>query len=321
MHFVVVGVVLLAVYFIIQLVRFVRADGDLTLMWADSFGHRIDSLKGQVVWITGASSSIGEGLAYELAKVGCKLVLSARREAHLQRVKEQCLTCGPMSSDDVLVLPLDLTEFDTHKGATDKVIQHFGRIDILVNNGGRSQRAWIKDTDIGIDRDMFNLNVLGQISLSKEVLPIMRQQKAGTVMVNSSVAGKMALPFSASYCMTKYCLTGWFEALRVEGREDGINVCLVYPGPTVSNFTLHAFTGEKGEVWGKPMGSTEHRLSTQRCAELMAVSLANKLEEVWVSLQPVLAMVYLNQYAPDTSRWLQKVLGMKMINKIREGRL
>lgn len=290
-------------------------------MWAESVGSRIATLKGQVVWITGASSGIGEYLAYELAKVGCKLVLSARREAELQRVKEQCLTHGPVSPDDVMVLPLDLVEFSTHKAAVDAVLEHFGRIDILVNNGGRSQRAWIKDTDIDIDHDMFKLNVLGQISLTKAALPIMRQQKSGTVMVNSSVAGKMAFPFSASYCLTKYALTGWFEALRVEGRDDGIHVCMAYPGPTVSNFTQHAFTGEKGKVWGQTQGATERRLTTQRCAELMSIALANKLEEVWPSLQPILGMVYLNQYAPDTCRWLQKVLGMKMVNKIREGRL
>lgn len=122
---------------------------------------------------------------------------------------------GPVSDEDILVLPLDLTEFGSHKTATATVINHFSQvrvdfmdqdhvsafviqnpsrfsqIDVLVNNGGRSQRAWIKDTSLEVDRDMLDLNVLGQISLTKAVLPFMQKQKSGMVMVNSSIVGKM----------------------------------------------------------------------------------------------------------------------------------
>merc|ERR1711976_370518 len=94
--------VLAVIYIVVQLVRLVVADGDLTLMWKERFGKKPDTLRGKVVWITGASSGIGEYLAYEVAKIGCKVVLSARRTDELERVKKQCLMNGPVTDKDVL---------------------------------------------------------------------------------------------------------------------------------------------------------------------------------------------------------------------------
>ncbi|XP_032639110.1 dehydrogenase/reductase SDR family member 7 isoform X2 [Chelonoidis abingdonii] len=103
-------------------------DGDLTLLWAEWRGKRPENeLPDKVVWVTGASSGIGEELAYQLAKIGALIVLSARRENELERVKEKCLEISSLSSKDILVLPLDLTDRNSHEAATKTVLQHFGR--------------------------------------------------------------------------------------------------------------------------------------------------------------------------------------------------
>ncbi|XP_044517957.1 dehydrogenase/reductase SDR family member 7 isoform X2 [Gracilinanus agilis] len=114
-------------YLGVQLVRFVRADGDLTLLWAEWQGRRPEwELSDMVVWVTGASSGIGEELAYQLSKLGTSLVLSSRRANELERVKNKCLEISNLKEKDILVLPLDLTDRSSHQAATKTVLQQFG---------------------------------------------------------------------------------------------------------------------------------------------------------------------------------------------------
>lgn len=304
---------------ILILVRIITSDCDLTLQWAEKFGEKIESLRGQVVWVTGASSGIGEALAYKLASAGCRLVLSARRMEELERVQKQCLLCGPVTEDNILILTLDSTKFDTHITAVDKVLNHFGQIDVLVNNAGRSQRAAWANISLQVDREILETNVLGVLSLTKCVLPFMIKRKAGHIVVTSSVAGKLGAPFSGSYTGSKHALHGWFETLRMEGFEHNIDVTMLCPGPVFSRLLEQAYTGEPGKVYGGSMATGEKRMETERCAHLCAVAIANRLDEVWISLQPILLGLYLAQYAPSYYRKRMKHMGMKQILKFREG--
>uniref|UniRef100_A0A2C9KEQ5 Dehydrogenase/reductase SDR family member 7 n=1 Tax=Biomphalaria glabrata TaxID=6526 RepID=A0A2C9KEQ5_BIOGL len=167
-----------------------------------------ENLSGKVVWITGASSGIGEHIAYQLASVGCKLVLSARRKEELERVKQTCLLSSrnKISDEDVLILPLDVVKFESHKAAVQKVLDHFHKIDILLNNAGKFQKSGWKDTELEIDREIFELNVLGPVSLTQAVLPHMTERNKGQLVVMSSLAGIMGAPFSRSYCSSKHAL-------------------------------------------------------------------------------------------------------------------
>lgn len=303
---------------VVQLVRLALADGDLKLMFKEKFGLKPDVLQGEVVWITGASSGIGEYLAYECAKAGCKLVLSARREEELERVKKQCLTTtGAIKDDDIMVLPFDLTDMASHSDITQQALSKFGKIDILVNNGARSQRAWIKDTDTKVDKEMFELVVLAQISLTKAVLPHWMDRKKGHVVVTSSIAGKVGAPFSATYTACKHGIQGYFEAMRIEHARDNIDVTLICPGPVFSNINKHAFTGEAGKAYGVAQEGTEKRMKTERCAQLMTVAMANKLGEAWMTPQPVLLFTYISQYCPDLGRIIGKTVGIKAAMKVR----
>ncbi|MES1222958.1 MAG: SDR family NAD(P)-dependent oxidoreductase, partial [Bacteroidota bacterium] len=144
------------------------------------------NLSNKVVWITGASSGIGEALCYEFARLNCKLVLSARRESELERVKKNC----PENLENILVLPFDLSDADNVKGLAEQVIRHFGRIDILINNGGVSQRSWAAETPLEVDRKLFETNYFSTLALTKSVLPYMIAQNSGYLVATSSVAGK-----------------------------------------------------------------------------------------------------------------------------------
>src|SRR5689334_5308572 len=111
-------------------------------------------LDGKVVWLTGASSGIGEALAYALAKAGAKLILSARRKEELERVAGN--TKLPL--DNLLLVPLDLANHAVFEQKKNEVLKKFGRIDVLINNGGVSQRSLARDTPIEVDRQIMEIN-------------------------------------------------------------------------------------------------------------------------------------------------------------------
>ncbi|BFZ12367.1 hypothetical protein BsWGS_15406 [Bradybaena similaris] len=307
---------------LLLLITIARSDGDILLMLAERFGKTPDSLAGKVVWITGASSGIGENIAYWLAKAGCKIVLTARPidMDDLKRVKQRCLEIGKSSDEDILILPLDITEFDKHKSAVQQVLQYFGKIDVLISNAGKSQRAVWHEVELDVDRELFDVNVLGPVSLTQQVLPHMIQRKQGQVVVTSSLAGKLGSPNSRSYTGAKLAVAGYFECLRTEISEHNIDVTVICPGPTFSNILFEAATGTPGETLGRKMSKTEKRMPAERCAYLYCVAIANKLFEAWISQHPILTTAYLAQYLPDVSRWLWKNYGMKSMEKMREGK-
>ncbi|KAH9507208.1 Dehydrogenase/reductase SDR member 7 [Bulinus truncatus] len=298
-----------------------KADADLLLLFKDKFGYGPDSLKGQVAWITGASSGIGEYIAYELARAGCCLVLSARRQEELERVKAACLkeAAGQLADDDVLVLPFNVVDFASHKSLVSKVLDHFNKIDILINNAGCSQRAKWMDIELNVDRDLFEVNVLAPVSLTQAVLPHMIDRKKGSVAVVSSMVGKLGMPHSRSYNGTKSAVQAYFECLRTEVDEHNISVTVTCPGPTFSNLFIHAATAKHNEKLGRAMSKTEKRMSTEVCAHYIVVAIANRLYEVWIAQQPWLWLLYTQQYVPDLGRWILMKFGNKYLMKMREG--
>ncbi|XP_068108254.1 dehydrogenase/reductase SDR family member 7 [Hyperolius riggenbachi] len=307
-------------YLLIQIIRLIKADGDLTLLWAERFGHSPESkFGGSVVWVTGASSGIGEELCYQLAKLGAQLVLSARRDDELQRVKKKCLEISSLKDNDVLVVPLDLTNISEHKAATDKVVEHFGRIDVLVNNGGRSQRSLCVDTDLDVYRGLMEVNFFGTISLTKHVLPHMIERKKGKIITISSVTGFMGVPLSTGYAASKHALQGFFNSLRVElGCYPGITVSNICPGPVQSKIVENAFTEQANKSLG-PTADQTYKMPTERCSRLILVTAANDLKETWISDQPILLVCYLWQYMPTWAWWITEKIGQKRIESFKKG--
>ncbi|KAK7493077.1 hypothetical protein BaRGS_00015598 [Batillaria attramentaria] len=306
------GTVSVVVTVVLMGVIILTADSDLILWVAEHFGKSPASLAGQVVWITGASSGIGEELAYVLAAAGCRLVLSARRLQELNRVKQRCVDEYGVRPEDVLVLPLDVKKFDTHQDAVDTVLKHFSHIDILVNNAGRSQRALITNTSLDVDKEILEVNTLGPLSLTKAVLPHMIARQSGHIVVVSSMVGRIGVVGLGSYAASKHALHGWFDTLRMEVFQENISVSLVCPGPVFSDLYIHALTGKIGEELGIEMKPDDHRMATNRCSQLIAIAMANQLDEAWISMHPELSYLYLNQVALK--------VGARRLKNIREGR-
>ena len=246
----------------------------------------------QVVWITGASSGIGEALAYAFAKEGARLVLSARRVAELERVKNSC----NRREGDILVLPLDLNDYENLPEKVDKVMASFGKIDVLINNGGISQRALIKDTEISVFKRLMDVNYLGTVALTKAVLPIFVQQQKGHFAVITSLMGKFASPLRSGYCGAKHALHGFFDALRLEHEDDQIDVTLVCPGFISTNISMSALQSD-GSAQQSMDQSTAGGMSADRCAEKILSAIAKKKFEVNIGGKETLA-IYVKRFFP-----------------------
>ena len=257
------------------------------------------NFSGKVVWITGASSGIGEALAKAFAKEKAKLVLSARRADELERVKKEC----GLNDADCLVLPLDLSDTREIDKKTQAVIAKFSRIDVLVNNGGISQRSLARETPLEIDRKIMEVNFFGQVALTKSVLPFMLKQKQGQIVVISSIAGKFGFWFRTAYSASKHALHGFFEAFRLENEEAGIKVLLAVPGKIQSAISLHALKedGSKNNVMEK---SQAEGMPAAECAAIILDAIRKGKEEVLIGGREIKA-VWLKRHFP---KWFGRVI-------------
>lgn len=258
---------------------------------------------GKVIWVTGASSGIGEALAYHLAKKGARLILSARRKEELERVKGNCFG---KSQPNIRILPLDLEKAHTLQLSTEAAIQIFGHIDILINNGGISQRSLIAETTVDVYRRLMEINYFGAIALTKYLLPHFIQRKQGRFVNISSLTGKFGTPYRSGYAASKHALHGFFDAVRAEHHKDNIRVTMICPGFIHTPITLSALTAD-----GSPLNKMDEAQykgkSANWCAEKIIHAIEKDKEEVYIGGKEVVA-VYLKRFFPTFfSRIIRKV--------------
>lgn len=254
----------------------------------------MSELKNKVIWLTGASSGIGEALAYELANKGAKLILSARRKTELERVKGNC---NETVRNDIRILPLDLSQPETLDSATQTAIQFFGHVDVLINNGGISQRSLVQESTIDVYRRLMEVNFFGAVALTKYILPHFISRKQGHIATLSSVAGKYGTPYRSGYAASKHALHGFFDSLRAEHYKDNISVTILCPGVINTPITMSALKGDgtplnKMDEWqtkGKPV---------KWCAEKIVSAIERKKEEVYIGGKEVL-LVHIKRFLPS----------------------
>ena len=251
----------------------------------------------QVVWITGASSGIGEALAVAFAREGAQVVLSSRREDELERVAERCAG-GPRP----FVLPLDLTRPQEFAPAAAAVQTRFGRLDVLVNNGGGGERARAQDTFPAVERAVMEVNYFGAIGLTKAVLPILLAQRAGTVVTVSSVMGYVGTPKRAAYAASKHAVRGWFDSLRAEIAPQGVHVCLVCPGWVRTNISRNALTAD-GAAHARMDRTQERGVPPSRVAEATLRAVRRRRDEILVGGGELWA-VRLKRHFPRVWAWV-----------------
>ena len=231
-------------------------------------------IKGKVVWITGASSGIGEATAREMAQMGAKLILSARRLEELRRVQSE------INQDNIAVLPLDLADTDSIADKCREAISFFGGVDILFNNGGISQRGFARETTLEVYRKIMEVNFFGNIELSLQLLEHLNERN-GHIIVTSSLVGKFGSPVRTGYSASKHALHGFYDSLRAE-EWPNLKVTIVCPGYVQTNITRHSLTGT-GEKYNKVDDIISKGLPPQKVAKKIIQAVQKNKNEIIIA--------------------------------------
>lgn len=250
------------------------------------------NVKNKVFWITGASSGIGKSLAIALSKREVKLILSSRNTKDLEKVKQECFYDA-----NVVIIPLDLANFESLQEKTQQAFKAFGTIDVLVNNGGISQRSLVKDTSFAVDKQLMNINYLGTVALTKAVLPYFIEKKWGHFVTTTSIVGKIGTPLRSSYAASKHALHGFFDSLRAENYEHNIKVTLICPGFVSTNISLNALIGD-GSKQQKMDKATANGIHPDRFAKLMIKAIEKEKEEAYIAGAKEKLGVYVKRFFP-----------------------
>ena len=248
---------------------------------------------GKTIWITGASSGIGEGLALAFARAGARLVLSGRRAEALAEVAGRCQA-------STLLLPFEATDIDALPEVVAEAQAKTGGIDILVNNAGISQRSLALDTDFSVYRTIMEVDYFAPLRLTQLVLPAMVKRGSGAIVNNASVAGKVGSPLRTAYCGAKHAMVGWSDALRAEIAQYGVTVHVVTPGFVATGIAANALKGD-GSVNGPNDDPVNAGISIDEAAVQILTALADDRPEIPVARagSPELMLLDLIRSDPD----------------------
>lgn len=250
-------------------------------------------IQDKVIWITGASSGIGEALAISLSQSGAKLILSSRNKEKLQIVKNKC-----MNSDRHQIVVLDLENENEVCEIATKVCQELnGVIDILINNAGVSQRYLAIEGQFSLDKKILRTNLIGQIALTKTVLPFLVKRNESMVVATISILGLITTQTRTAYCASKHGLKAFFQSLRLEVYGTNLGILLVFPGYIKTNSPFTAITKD-GNGGGKMDHFHERGISPEECAKAIVKGIrSNKSTIIVAGFRERLAL-FLGSYFP-----------------------
>lgn len=233
-------------------------------------------MNNKVIWITGASSGIGEALVYACNRSGAKLIISSRNRDELYRVKTACK--NPVG---IHVLPLDLENTGSLQDKAEEAIRIFGKIDILINSGGISQRALALETDLETEQKLMNVNFWGTVILSKAVISKMITTGGGNIVCISSLTGKFGTRLRSAYAASKHALHGYFDSLRAEVYDKKISITLICPGFIKTKVSINALTGG-GTPQGTMDAGQDNGMTADECAKHIIDAIKRNKEEVYI---------------------------------------
>jgi len=248
-------------------------------------------VQGKQILLTGASSGIGEALAIALSHKGAKLILTARRTNELERVRANC-----HNPDDHSTFTMDLSNPELVGGLVKEIIAQNGVIDILINNAGISQRSRVEDTNLTVEQHIMAVNYFSCLAATRAVLPGMREKNAGQIVVISSLNGKFSTPRRSSYSASKHALHGYFESLRGELHDSGINITMVCPGFINTPISLSALKPD-GSHWGAMDEAQAEGISAEKCAAAVTRAIERNTPEIFIAGKEKIG-VYLQRFAP-----------------------
>lgn len=261
----------------------------------------------KVIWMTGASSGIGEALVYEFFRQGAKLILSSNENEELIRVQNAC----GAPQENVMTLPLDLENFDIMPALVSEAWNHFGHVDILINNAGIAQRSLAVDTKMSVYLKLMNVDCLGHVALTQAILPRMIAQKRGQILATISVAGYVGTPLRTGYCAAKHALRAYCDSLRIEVWDKGIDVAVIVPGYIRTTITMKALEGD-GSFHGKMDPGNANGLPTDQAAKIIIKGIAKRKREILVGGRE-LRSVYLKRFVPGLVDKILRKRGVDVI--------
>ena len=242
------------------------------------------------VWVTGASSGIGRAMALAYARAGAHVVLSARRGDVLESVRRAC-----SRPDDVHIVTLDQSDLASAAAGARAASAIFGGLDVVVLNGGISQRSLAMATDVSVDEQLMRVNYLANVAMVKAILPALVAQPAAQIAVVSSLVGVIGSPYRSGYAASKHALHGFFDSLRAELPES-VGVTLLCPGFVQTDVSVNALTGD-----GTPLGEMDEAqargLSADRFAERAIAAIAARRREVYIA-GPEGRAIWLHRFLP-----------------------
>ena len=250
-------------------------------------------MKTKVVVITGVSSGIGKAIAELYAEQGANLVLASRNLEELEKIA----TALKEKGSEILVVQTDIARTEDCKQLVEQTISRFGKIDILINNAGISQRSLTVETDMSVYKTIMEINYFGTIEITKLVLKSMITNGAGQIAVISSVVGKFGFPFRSGYSASKHALHGFFDSLRAEVSDKGIDITIICPGRIQTNISVNAMTedGSKHNIMDK---GTAEGMPVDKCARQIVNAISARKREVIVASSEKY-LIWLRKFIPS----------------------
>jgi short-subunit dehydrogenase len=237
----------------------------------------------RVIVITGSSDGIGAEMARQIAangRAGVALVLAARNRDALESVAGECSALGAQT----LVVPTDVSVQQQCRDLVAAAVARFGRIDALVNNAGRSAHALFEDVeDLGWYEELMRINLWGAVWCTHAALPHLKASR-GSIVAVSSLAGLVGVPGRTAYGATKFAMTGFFEALRVELKEAGVSVTTAFPGVVATRIRHHGFNAA-GQQPGTSALKEDDAMPVDECARLIVDGMNRRKREVVMTLK------------------------------------
>lgn len=247
--------------------------------------------KGKTIWVTGASSGIGEATAKALSSKGCKLILSARRESELERVKKECA-----NPNLVHILPLDLLNNKEAQQWVNAAWASFDGVDILINNGGIGQFGSVMETTEEVERKIFETNYFAHIAITKAILPKMQEAGNGQILTIASIAGKFGQANLAAYSASKAAIILYYESLKEELHKTPIKIQVVSPGFIKTDVTINSLRPDGAKIM-KNSPAQENGMPTDVFAKKLLKALQKDKFHSYIGNKELLA-VPLHTFAP-----------------------
>jgi short-subunit dehydrogenase len=270
------------------------------------------AFENRVVWLTGASSGIGEQLAYLLNEAGAHLILSARKQEKLEKVKAAC----PRQELPIALLAMDLADLEVLPDLSHRAWELFGHIDYMIHVAGVSIRGMALDTEIAMDEYVMRVNHFGPVVITRELVPKMLERGFAHIAATTSLSGKYGVPQLSAYAASKHAMHGFFESLRAELYDQGLRITMLVPGMIRTKIIQHGFDGH-GKPFDHNIQGMKEGFDPKACAERMMFAIRKNKQEYFIGNFWEKLTLWLSHYAPESQRWLLRNRPMRMLRRMK----